>query len=183
MPDLFRYSNTFEPLLLEGYTAKLYGGGLPVDGYNARCVAVGALPQYLADFGAITGGTWLTDQTDTNLRMNNLEFAQYRMQVIDDMYVRLRNTGPVQQWRTLNTTFFLSQFPDDPDSWYSQYLWKMSEFFVWQFQDPVFEFYSSLTTTTSKVLFSGWRIKVEPLPASEQPRFHIWLSDWPSKTP
>lgn len=181
MPELFRYSNSFEPLLLEGFTAKLYGAGLPIDGFNARCVAVGALPEYGADFGAVTAGTWLTDQTDTNLRMNNLEFAQYRMRVLDDMYVRLKNSGPVQQWRTRNTTFFLPQFPEEPDSWLAEFLFKQSEFFVWEQQDPVFECYSSITTTTSKILISGWRFKVEKI--TEEAKFHIWLSDWPSKTP
>jgi len=182
MPDLFRYSNSFEPLLLEGYTAKLYGAGLPVTGKNVRCVAVGALPEYCADFGALTAGTWLTDQTDTNLRMPRNEFAQYRMRVLDDMYVRLKNSGPVQQWRTRDTTFYLPKFPDpDGNQFLAEFYFKASEFFVWEDQDPVFECYSSINTSSSKILFSGWRFKVEDI--TEEPKFHIWLSDWPTKTP
>lgn len=181
MPDLYRYSKNSEPLLLEGYTAKLFGAGLPVGGMKARCVAVGALPEYCANFGAITAGVWLTDLTDTNLRMNNNEFAQYRMRVVDDMYVRLRNSGPVQQWRTRATNFYLPQFPEDPDSEEAERLFKMSEFFLWEQQDPVFECYSSIVTTRSMILFTGWRFKVEEI--TEEPKFHIWLSDWPSRTP
>lgn len=181
MPDLFRYSNAFEPLLLEGYTAKLYGAGLPQEGKNVRCVSVGALPEYAADFGALTATVWLTDQIDANLRANNMEFNQIRMRVLDDMYVRLRNSGPVQQWRTRETTFFLPPFPADPDDWLAEFLLKQSEFFVWEYQDPVFECYSSIAAASSKILFSGWRIKVEDI--KEEAKFHIWLSDWPARTP
>lgn len=182
MPEMFRYSNSFEPLLLEGYTATLHGAGIADNGKNVRCVGVGALPEYYNDFGAVTANVWLTDVQDTNLLMNNMEFSQLRMRVVDDVRLRLRNSAPVRQWSSKDTAFYLPQFPqNDQEDFLKLYYWKASEFFIWQDQGPMFEFFSSLGSPTSGVLFSGWRFKVEEI--QEKGRFNIWLSDWPSRTP
>lgn len=182
MPELFRYNNSFEPLLLEGYTVTLYGAGLPDIGKNVRCVGVGALPEYYNNFGAVTANVWLTDVQDTNLIMNTMEFSQLRMRVVDDVRLRLRNSAPVQQWRTRDTPFYLPQFPQTPgEDFLKEFLFKASEFFIWQDQSPMFEFFSSIGSARSGVLFSGWRFKIEEI--QEKGRFSIWLSDWPSRTP
>ncbi len=180
MPDLFRYSNSFEPLLLEGYTARLHGSGIQEGGLSVKCVAVGALPEYYKDFGALAAATWDIDNTDTNLIMNKWEFSQLRMRVLDDMHLRLKNSQSVSQWRSRDTTFYLPQFPMDSENDYlKNWLWKSSEFFIWEDQSPAFEFYSDFAIATSRVLFSGWRFRVQKFDG--QPKFDIWLSDWPTK--
>ena len=182
MPEMFRYSNSFEPLLLEGYTAILFGSGLPAEGKNVRCVGVGGLPERYNDFGAVTANVWLTDVQDTGLIMNTMEFSQLRMRVVDDVRLRLRNSAPVQQWRTRDAAFYLPQFPQTPgEDFLKEFYFKVSEFFVWQDQNPMFELFSSIGSATSGVLFGGWRYKVEEI--REKGRFPIWLSDWPSRTP
>lgn len=181
MPELYRYSDNFDPIFLEGFTAKIFGSGLPQDGKNVRCVSVDAMPEYINDFGALTAGVWLTDQQDNNLEMNTYELSQLRIRVIDDVQVRLRNSPPVQRWRTLRTAFYLPQFPQGDDEFLKRWLWKASEFFVWENNDPMFEMFSSIATTTCRLLFAGWRFKMEEI--KEPGRFNLWINDWPSRTP
>ena len=178
-PDLFRYSNSFEPILLEGMTATLFASDLPAEGLNVECLGVGALPEYYKDFGALTAATWDPDNEDTNLEMNPMEMAQYRFRILDDIICRLKNTAAVQQWITKDTKFYLPQFPiSDQEQWLKTFLWKASEFFVWEDTTPRFDFYSPVTLTTSRVLFSGWRFKMKKIEAKG--RIPIWINEWPS---
>src|SRR5574343_124026 len=105
-----RYNKDFDPILLEGHTATLFGTGLPDQGMNVRCIAVGALPEYWNDFGALTAGSAVVDQADTDLEMNTMELAQYRMRVVTDMQVRIKNPSAVRQWRTKNVSFYLPSY-------------------------------------------------------------------------
>lgn len=179
MPDLFRYSNSFEPILLEGMTAVLKGAALPPEGLNVECRGVGALPEYYKDFGALTAATWDPDNEDTNLEMSEMELAQFRMRILDDMQCRLKNPGAVQQWRTARTNFFLPKFPTDPaTSFLQEYYWKASEFFVWENTTPRFDFYSVAALATSRVLFSGWRFRVRKIAGPG--KITIWISSWPA---
>jgi len=176
-----RFDKDFYPVLLEGQTATLFGTGLPEQGMNVRCIAVGALPEYWKDFGALTAGTALVDQTDTNLQMNTMEFAQYRMRVITNMQVRIKNSSSVRQWRTKNTTFYLPQFEGIPDGKIAEWYWMASEFFIWEDNNPSFDLQSDAAQVASIVLFSGYRYKVHAI--SEPGKFPLWLSDWPSVSP
>ena len=180
MPDLFRFSNSFEPILLENMTATLFGSEINPEGLPVVCKAVMALPEYYKDFGALVAATWDTDNEDTNLEVGTMELAQYRMRILDDMKCRLKNPSAVQQWRTSKTNFYLPKFPTDvADEFLKNYFFKASEFFV--FQDdatPRFDFYSDLVSTTARVLFSGWKFKLERLPTKG--RIEIWISSWPS---
>jgi len=178
-PDLFRYSNSFEPILLEGMTATLFAAGLPSEGYNVECLAVGALPEYYKDFGALTAATWDSDNEDSNLEMSPMELAQCRMRIQDDIICRLKNTAAVQQWRTKDTVFYLPQFPsEEGQDWLKTYLWKASEFLVWENTTPRFDFYSTIALTTSRVLFSGWRFKMKKI--ATPGRIKILINEWPS---
>lgn len=182
MTEHARYDPDFRPLFLEGHTAHLYGAGLPMGGLDVKCIAVGALPEYIKDFGALTAAVWTRDQEDSNLEMNSWELAQYRMRVVDDVRVQVKNPSAVQQWRTKNTNFWLPKFPTDPGTdWMQSFYWCQSEFYLWEDKaTPRFDLYSELTTTTSRVVFSGWRFRFNPLKPPEKPRFFIYLSDWPT---
>jgi len=160
-------------------TATLFASDLPSEGLHVRCLAVGALPEYYKDFDALVAATWDTDNEDTSLEMGPMEMAQYRFRVLDDMQARLKNTAAVQQWRTKDTIFYLPQFPSgEGQDWLKTYLWKASEFFVWEDTTPRFDFYSSIALTTSRVLFSGWRFKMQKI---ETPgRIKIWVNEWPA---
>jgi len=180
MPELFRYSNNFEPILLEGLTATIRGSGVKVDGLNVKCTAITALPEYYKDFGALTAATWSNDNEDTNLEMGTMELAQYRMRIVDDIQLRLKNPSSVQQWRSLRANFHLPMFPQNvEDDWLKVFLWKASEFFVFEDDNtPRFDLYSTVASTTSGILFSGWRFKLEEI--QTKGRIDIWLNAWPS---
>ena len=177
MPDLFRYSNSFEPILLEGLTATLIGADLPPEGLNVVCRGVGALPEYYKDFGALTAATWDPDNEDTSLEMGDMELGQFRMRILDDMQCRLKNPGAVKQWRTAKTNFYLPRFPTEGTTFLQEYYWKASEFFVWEDTTPRFDFYSAVALTTARVLFSGWRFKVKKI--ATPGKITIWVNEWP----
>lgn len=179
MPDLYRFENQFEPLLLEDYTAHLFGGGLPPSGMNVRCLAVGALPELYHTFGAITAAAWINDQEDTDLEMNTMELGQFRFKVLDDIKVTLKNPAPVQQWRTKSGQFYLTKFDDD-SNFNRELQWKMSEFFTFEDYTPRFNLYSVLATGTSRVIYSGWRFKLEEI--AQEGKIKVWVSEWPSMT-
>ena len=181
MPELFRYSNSFEPLLLEGLTATLKGANFAPEGLNVVCKAVGALPEYYKDFGALTAATWDNDNEDTNLEMGTMELAQYRIRILDDMQCRLKNPASVQQWRSNKTNFYLPKFPQqEGQDWLKNFLWKASEFFVFEDDNtPRFDFYSAKALATSRVLFSGWKLKLEKI--GTKGRIEIWINAWPSQ--
>lgn len=175
-----RYNKDFDPVMIEGHTATLYGTGLPEDGLNVKCVAVGAMPEYWNDFGALTANTPDTDQSDTNLEMSTMELAQYRMRVITEMQVTLKHPGAVRQWRTKNRAFYLPQYPSEPrtlQDWY----WTASEFFVFEDNIPYFDLLSDRAQVASIIVFSGWRFKLQKI--SESGKVPIWTSEWPSVSP
>jgi len=178
-----RYNCEFDPIMLEDDTAKLFGTGLPENGLNVKCVAVGALPEYWNDFGALAAGTWDTDQTDTNLEMNTMELAQFRMRVVSEMKVQLKHPGSVTQWRAKNITFYLPQFPSDAESFLAEYYFKASEFFIFEDNTPRFDLYANRAQDAAFVIFSGWRFKLAPLPQGQEGKIKLWTSEWPSNSP
>jgi len=180
MPNLYRYNPDFEPVLLEGMTITLHSSFLPTEGIEAKCIAVAALPEMQNDFGALTGGTWDTDNQWTGLELGSYEFAQVRMQVVDDMYCRIKNPPATTLWRTLRANAWLPQFPFDGTTAEQKHYWKASEFFVWENHTPRFDLYSSISIGTSIVSFSLWKIKVSQLPADQKGAFPLWLDSWPT---
>lgn len=176
-----RFSKDFEPILLEGDTATLKGTGLPEIGLNVRCIAVGGLPEYKADFGALTAATPDTDQTDVNLEMNTMELAQYRIRVVSEMRLQLKHPGSVQQWRTKNTQFYLPQYPMDGPSHLQEFLFSASEFLVFEDNTPTFDLYANRAQLAAYVLFSGWRFKLEKI--AQAGRITLYTSEWPSVSP
>lgn len=181
MPDLYRYSKSFEPVLLEDMTATLYGADIPAEGLNVKCLAVGALPERYVNFGALTAATWDTDNEDTGLELNPWELGQYRMRILDDMVCRLKNPAPVAQWRTLRQNFYLPKFPTEGTTFLQEYYWMASEFFVWEDTTPRFDFYSVPALATAEVLFSGWRFRVQKI--ATPGKIRIWVSEWPTSIP
>ena len=178
MADQYIFKTNFEPVFLPGETARLITANETVD---VQCVAVGALPEYQKDFGALTAATWDTDNEDTNLEMSTLELSQLRMRVVDDMKLRFNNLAPTRQWRTAKTDFYLRQFPQESgEDFLKEFLFKASEFFIFEDDTPRFDFYSDVALATSNVKFSGWRFKVRRLPVGAKPRMEIWVSGWPS---
>ena len=179
MVDLYRYSPEFNPLLLENMTATLFGSEQPPSGLNVICKAVIALPERYVDFGALTAATWDTDNEDTGLELSTLELGQFRFRIQDDMQCRLKNPAPVNLWRTTDSNFYLPQFPTDPsENFLKNFFFKASEFFVWEDSTPRFDFYSAVTLTTSRVLFSGWKMKLSK--TAMKGKIEIWVDSWPS---
>jgi len=179
LADLYVFKTNFEPVFLPGETARLITSSATL---NVECVAVGALPEYQKDFGSLSAATWDTDNEDSNLEMSSLELAQLRMRIIDDMKLRFNNLGPTRQWRTAKTDFYLRQFPQESgEDFLKEFLFKASEFFVYEDDTPRFDLYSEVALDNSRVKFSGWRFKVKELPkGAPVPKMTIWVSGWPS---
>jgi len=189
MAELYVFKTDFEPVMLPGEVVRVV---LENDRFDAMCVGSGALPEYEKDFGAlsstITG--WnsnsqyaLIDQYDNNMKMNDFEISQLRMRVVDYMYIRLNNLGTTRQWRTANVSFALPQFPTGQgEDFLKQYLFKASEFFVYHDDLPHFDLFSDFALTASRVLFSGWRYRIQKVktPSTTRPPKVIWVSGWPS---
>ena len=176
-----RYANEFDPILPEGMTATIFGQamkrGIPEGGLNVKCVSVGALPEYQKDWSTLTTVTWSRDNEDTNLEMGPMELAQLRMRILDDFKVELKHPAAVQQWRTARTNFYLRQWPGDEDDAYKNYLWRASEFFVYEDTTPRFDLYSELTRTQNRIMFSGWKFKLRKI--TEPGRIILWINSWP----
>lgn len=170
------FSSEFDPILLPRETAHIITAN---EEFDAECVAVGALPEYVKDFGSLVAATWDTDNEDTNLELSTLELAQLRMRVVDDIKLRFNNLAPTRQWRTSKTDFYLRQFPlEAGEDFLKEYLFKASEFFIYENDTPRFDFYSDITLGTSRVRFSGWRLKLKKITAPG--KIPIWVSGWPS---
>ena len=177
MAELYVFKTNFEPVFLPGEIARLVTSE---GSFDAECVAVGALPEYTKDFGTTTAATWFTDKEDSNLEMNKNELSQLRMQIVDDVKLRFNNLGPVRQWRTSKTDFYLRQFPaGSGEDFLKEYLFKASEFFIWEDDTPRFDFYSEVASATT-IRFSGWRFKVKKVNAGGRVGKTIWVSGWPS---
>lgn len=177
-----RFDSEFNPILLEGMTATLFGNNVKEGGMNVACVGVGALPEYQKDFSSLTAATWERDKEDTNLEMGGKELAQFRMRVLDDFKLQIKHPSSVSQWRTNKVNFFLRQWlaGDDVDEAYRNFLWKASEFFVFENTTPRFDVYSENTQSQSRVSFSGWRFKLREI--QEKGRIVIWVDSWPGTT-
>jgi ribosome modulation factor len=176
------FSAEFKPILLPNETATLFGSQFPKDGQPVRCRAVGALPEYVADFGSQTAGTWDRDNEDDNLEMASKELAQLRMRVLDNMRLQLKNPAAVQQWRTNNTNFYLRQFPNS-GAWdpLKDFLFRASEFYVYEAITPRFDIYPYVTLTASKIWFGGWRFKLELITKAElTSKQEVWVDSWPT---
>ena len=179
MAELYTFKTVFEPVLLPKEQARLITSSNRID---IEVIAVGALPQYTKDFGALSAASWDTDNEDTNLEMADFEMSQLRMRVDDNMKVRLNNLSSTRQWRTSKGTFFLPQFPTDAgEDFLKEYLFKASEFFVFEKDTPRFDLYSDVALLTSRITFSGWRYRVRKMMGAN-PQKVIWVSGWPSGT-
>ena len=173
-----RFDTEFGPILLEGMTATLFGSTIKAEGMNVLCLGVGALPEYQKDWGSLTAATWSRDNEDTNLEMQPKELSQLRMRVLDDFRVEFKNPSAVSQWRTNRTNFYLRQWPEDSEDPYQRFLWKASEFFIYEDTTPRFDLYSELTRAQNRIAFSGWRFKLKEI--GEKGRITIYIDSWPS---
>ena len=178
MADLYAYKGNFDPILLPGETARLVTSSERMD---IECVAVGALPEHYKDFGALVAVTWDRENTDTDLEMNDNELAQYRMRILDDVKMEFNNLGPTKQWRTARANFYLRQYPqNEGEDFLKEFMFKASEFFVYEDDTPRFDFYSDIALTTCRVLFSGWRLAIKKVQGLPKQSKTILVSGWVS---
>lgn len=172
-----QFKTEFEPILLPGETARIITATANL---NVECVAVGALPEKIKDFGALTGGAWTREQENTDLEMPLNELSQFRMRIIDDFQLEFNNPGSTKQWRTAKAPFYLPQFPAlSAEDFLKQFYFKASEFFGWWKDTPRFDLYApNGDLATSRIIFSGWRFRVKEIDTPG--KVTIWVSGWPS---
>jgi len=175
--NLYQFRTEFEPILLPGETAHLITATTKLD---VECIAVGALPEKVKDFGALTGADWKRDQENTDLELPANELAQFRMRIVDDFRIEFSNLTATKQWRTAKAIFDLPQFPTlSAEDFLKQFYFKASEFYVWQKDTPRFDLYApNGDLATSRIIFSGWRFRVKQI--TTPGKITIWVSGWPS---
>ena len=181
MPGQFQYSTLFEPLLLQGQTARIYKADGLVD---LRVVAVDALPSYRHDFGALTANS--TGNDVTQLDMPKGEFAQYRFIIWDQFEVEFTHPGTsVRHWRSDTQNHRVRPWamssPPLPEM-LSMYLFASSEFYVYQDETPRFDLYPMFTTILPAIQghteFLGYRYAFEKI--GDEGITKIWANSWPS---
>jgi hypothetical protein len=176
--ELYVFKTAFEPVCLPGEVIRVVTEN---EKFDAECVAVGALPEHVKDFGALVAGTWDTENKDTDLEMQENEISQLRMRVLTPMEVRFNNLGSSRQWRTAKTSFTLGQWPDNETDFLKDFLFKASEFFIYKDDTPSFDLYSDLAQVASRIVFSGWRYRISKKSmGTVRPAKTIWVSGWPS---
>jgi len=174
MADQYRFKRTFEPILLPGETAMLF---MAQGALNVRVEAISGLPEYIKDFGALTSGTNLSAQQDTNLELGTMEISQLRMRILDDYRLKLWNPSSFKQWSTAKVDFWLPRFPDEPD-FLQEFFWQVSEFFVFEDDTPSFDITTLQTSVSSRVAFSGYKFKLVEI--MTQGKVPIWVNSWPT---
>lgn len=180
--ELYIYKTQLDPIGLPGETFHLIRASGELD---VEIVAAGAMPEYIHNFGAIGAGAWLRDQEDTNLELNDGEFGQFRMRVLDDVQLYLKNPGPTQQWRSARTNFYLPIWPTDPQDFMREFFFKASEFFDFEDETPRFDLYATLAAATSRVAFSGFRFRYKKLGLDAKGvqisgKVTLWINSWPT---
>ena len=174
-----QYNLNFDPVLLPQETATLFGSPFPTEGQPVKCRGVGALPEYIKDFGTLTANTWTTEQEDTNLELLTHELGQLRMRILGDFTARLKNPSAYQQWRSSKKEFELRRIPDSGPQGLADFLFRASEFFTYYNSTPRFLFWGRRAEEIY-VWFGGWKIKVEDIKKEElTSRQEIWVNSFP----
>lgn len=181
MAELYIYKTQFDPIGLPGETFHLIRAAGELD---IEVDGVDALPEYIKNFGSIADASWLRDQEDTNLELNDGEFGQFRIRILDDVRLYLKNPSPTQKWRTSRTNFWLPQFPTDGD-FLREYFFRASEFFLFEDETPRFDLYAILAAASSRVAFSGYRFHFRKLGQDKEGKqirgkIPLWINSFPT---
>lgn len=187
MPDYSLFNLDFDPVLKQGWTARLHQA--PDNFVDVYVQAVGPLAAHRHDFGALTGV--VTAGECTHLEMPSGEMAQYRYLIRGNFEVHLQHPVGVDQYRTKNAAkgtrsaaFRMRPWSLDPDGdplW--QTYWRQSEFLVLEDYTPRFDIYPFQPVeggTDGYVDFVGYRYSLKPLPAGERPQVTLWVNNWPA---
>jgi len=124
---------------------------------------ISALPMIVYDFGALAAGAKDTEVIDivkdtVKLALEDGCLAQIRMVLIDDFILYLRQPKSTAKWTTVHRELYLSRnAPYD----------NLSEWF--QFEDRsagiIRENPSAADLTNTRVMFFGFKYRLEPLPS------------------
>ena len=180
----FQFNPEFEPALLGGYTARLF----KADGFvDIRVLAVGAIPSFRWDAGALTAGATLSNQDPTHLDMPVGEFAQIR-QIVRGQF-ELDMTHPnqsVRQWQSKSNNWRLGPVDQILDPAATAFMWAASEIWIFEDETPRFDFvtFKSAQMLQGHVDHYGWRYSYEIMEEGQddyvEPKAHIWVNSWPS---
>ncbi len=189
MPDQYFGKTEFEPALLIGQSARLYTS--VSEYHDIRVVNWGYLPSHRHDFGSLTAGTASLANDCTHLDMNDGEMAQYRFRIIDpSVEVELKHPASTQQWTVQSSStstganWRLRYWDENDPETVQKWMFKSSEFFVFQQDTPRFDLYpesglSGASTPQGYIEFFGFRYALEKLPAGERGLVDIWVQSWP----
>ncbi len=188
MPDSlgrnYQFNAGFAPALLNGHSARLF----KADGWiDLRILAVGALPSFRWDVGALTAGSTTAAQDPTHLDMPVGEFSQVRSIIRGQFELELTHPNQsVRQWQSKSNGWRLTPVDWDQDPAASAFMWAASELWIFEDETPRFDFIalSSAQVLNGHVDHYGWRYSYEVFTDEESnknpPKANIWVNSWPS---
>jgi hypothetical protein len=131
-----------------------------------KVLYIEALPGITVDLGAIAAGAETSNVEIVEIYVNDGEIAQYEIQVLDDVELKLKQPLADTRFVAKTSTCTINLLNRDANPTKN-----MNKIFVFE-DDKVFiqaKNPTRYTTPTSRVRFMGWRFMVEKLPSPVSP--------------
>lgn len=125
-----------------------------------RVVAVEPLPLFEKDFGAINAGETLREKEVEELYVNEGQLAQYRIRLVDDVELYIKQPKSDTKFSTKKGTFKITRDIAGTD------FVNLTEFYVFEDQTVLFDVKNPSSTTNltqSRVQFAGFKYILEEL--------------------
>jgi len=153
------YAKDFEPIAKPSENVCIIGAEGKGNTKYYKIVAIESLPFYEHDFGAVNAGQTLKDQEVKALYLNARQLAQYRIRLVDDVELQLKQPKSDTKFTTKSGEFKISRDIAGTD------FTNLTEFFVFEDQSILFNVTnpSASNISSSKVQFAGFKYILKEL--------------------
>lgn len=166
------FRERFEPIVLIGENLHL----MPDDKYY-RVVFLEGLPLIEHDFGATSSGDELRNQEITEIYLGDNELGQYRMMVVDNLKVYVKQPSGIGKWLTRNGQAYLIDYSTYSQA-FSESL-QLTEFYQWEDTPFIVDVTATAdNTTASRLWFFGYRYVLEELKEVPQVATTVWTQGY-----
>lgn len=158
------YAKDFEPIAKPSENVCIIGAEGKGNTEYYKIVAIEPLPFYEHDFGAVNAGQTLKDQEVKALYLNAGQLAQYRIRLVDDVELQLKQPKSDTKFTTKSGEFKISR--DIAPIFHCRTdFTNLTEFFVFEDQSILFNVTnpSDSNIGSSKVQFAGFKYILEEL--------------------